>query len=129
LILPSGNPTGTLASATDLQGLSALSRRRGIGLIPKLQAYALQDAGADTVEANERLGFPADLREYGVGAQILLDLGVERLRLLTNNPRKVAGLEGFGLTIVAREPLHVGETEHNARYLATKTERLGHLPD
>lgn len=102
---------------------------RGIGLIPKLQAYALQDAGADTVEANERLGFPADLREYGVGAQILLDLGVERLRLLTNNPRKVAGLEGFGLTIVAREPLHVGETEHNARYLATKTEKLGHHPD
>ncbi len=102
---------------------------RGIGLIPKLQAYALQDAGADTVEANERLGFPPDLRDYGVGAQILSDLGVRRLRLLTNNPRKVAGLEGFGLDIAERVPLHVGETRHNERYLATKTEKLGHLPD
>jgi 3,4-dihydroxy 2-butanone 4-phosphate synthase / GTP cyclohydrolase II len=99
---------------------------RGIGLLNKLRAYALQDEGADTVEANERLGFPADLREYGVGAQILANLGVQRLRLLTNNPRKVVGLEGFGMQVVAREPLIVGENPRNARYLATKREKLGH---
>lgn len=102
---------------------------RGIGLLNKLRAYALQDAGADTVEANEQLGFAPDLRDYGVGAQILHDLGVYRLKLLTNNPRKVVALEGFGLEISGRVPLHVGENPYNARYLATKREKLGHLAD
>ena len=102
---------------------------RGIGLINKLKAYELQDAGADTVEANERLGFGADLRDYGVGAQMLVDLGVKRLRLLTNNPRKVAALAGFGLEVVERVPLHVGENVHNREYLRTKVEKMGHLSD
>ena len=102
---------------------------RGIGLLNKLKAYALQDQGADTVEANEQLGFAADLRDYGVGAQILADLGVERLRLLTNNPRKVAGLEGFGIRIEERVPLHVGENPYNEVYLRTKVAKLGHLDD
>ena len=102
---------------------------RGIGLINKLKAYELQDGGADTVEANERLGFGADLRDYGVGAQMLVDLGVKRLRLLTNNPRKVAALKGFGLEVVQRVPLHVGENAYNRDYLRTKVEKLGHLAD
>jgi 3,4-dihydroxy 2-butanone 4-phosphate synthase/GTP cyclohydrolase II len=99
---------------------------RGIGLINKLKAYALQDQGLDTVEANLALGFPPDLREYGVGAQILRDLGIRRMRLLTNNPRKVRALEGFGLEIVERLPLKGGDNPHNQRYLLTKRERLGH---
>jgi len=99
---------------------------RGIGLLNKIKAYALQDAGSDTVEANERLGFPADLRDYGVGAQVLVDLGVRRLRLLTNNPRKIAALRGFGLEVVERVPLRVGENVHNVRYLRAKAEKLGH---
>ena len=102
---------------------------RGIGLLNKLRAYQLQDAGADTVEANERLGFKADLRDYGIGAQVLVDLGVKRLRLLTNNPRKIAALAGFGLEVSKRVPLHVGANEHNERYLRTKVEKLGHLRD
>ncbi|HZJ10080.1 MAG TPA: bifunctional 3,4-dihydroxy-2-butanone-4-phosphate synthase/GTP cyclohydrolase II [Trueperaceae bacterium] len=102
---------------------------RGIGLINKLKAYELQDAGADTVEANERLGFGADLRDYGIGAQVLVDLGVKRLRLLTNNPRKIAALAGFGLEVVERVPLHAGENLHNRAYLRTKIEKLGHLSD
>ena len=101
---------------------------RGIGLHNKLRAYQLQDQGLDTVEANERLGFPADLRTYGLGAQILRDLGVTRLRLLTNNPRKVVGLAGHGLEIVERLPLVVTPGADNRRYLATKREKLGHLP-
>jgi 3,4-dihydroxy 2-butanone 4-phosphate synthase/GTP cyclohydrolase II len=100
---------------------------RGIGLLNKLKAYSLQDAGADTVEANERLGFKADLRDYGIGAQVLVDLGVKRLRLLTNNPRKIAALAGFGLGVVERVPLHVGANTHNERYLRTKVEKLGHI--
>src|SRR5690606_12682650 len=102
---------------------------RGIGLLNKLRAYSLQDAGADTVEANERLGFRADLRDYGIGAQMLVDLGVRRLRLLTNNPRKIAALAGFGLEVVERVPLHVGANAHNERYLRTKVEKLGHIVD
>jgi len=100
---------------------------RGIGLGHKLRAYNLQDTGLDTVDANLALGLPPDQREYGVGAQILLDLGVQRLRLLTNNPAKYTEPEGFGLTVGARVPLLVGATPENARYLATKGARMGHL--
>ena len=100
---------------------------RGIGLINKLKAYSLQDMGLDTVEANERLGFAADLRNYGVGAQILNDLGIRNMRLITNNPRKIAGLKGFGLEVVDRVPLIVEADDFSARYLATKAEKLGHL--
>jgi len=100
---------------------------RGIGLINKLRAYSLQDTGLDTVEANERLGFPADLRNYGVGAQILSDLGVNRLRLITNNPRKIAGLGGYGLKVEDRVPLVMDAGEHNAAYLQVKRTKLGHL--
>ncbi|MCP9858204.1 bifunctional 3,4-dihydroxy-2-butanone-4-phosphate synthase RibB/GTP cyclohydrolase II RibA [Cyanobium sp. Cruz-8D1] len=100
---------------------------RGIGLINKLKAYSLQDGGLDTVEANERLGFAADLRNYGVGAQILSDLGVRRLRLITNNPRKIAGLGGYGLQVEDRVPLVMDPGLHNAAYLQTKRIKLGHL--
>ena len=100
---------------------------RGIGLINKLKAYSLQDIGLDTVEANERLGFPADLRNYGVGAQILNDLGVQKICLITNNPRKIAGLRGYGLTIADRVPLLIEATSYNSNYLATKAKKLGHL--
>jgi 3,4-dihydroxy 2-butanone 4-phosphate synthase/GTP cyclohydrolase II len=100
---------------------------RGIGLINKLKAYALQDDGLDTVEANERLGFAADMREYGIGAQVLYDLGVRKVRLMTNNPRKRAGLEGHGLHVVERVPLCAGVHEANRRYLETKRDKLGHL--
>jgi len=100
---------------------------RGIGLGPKIQAYALQDRGLDTVEANLSLGYPPDLRDYGIGAQVLLDLGVRSLRLLTNNPRKVAGLEGYGITIVERVPIEVERRPEMARYLETKRTKLGHL--
>jgi 3,4-dihydroxy 2-butanone 4-phosphate synthase / GTP cyclohydrolase II len=100
---------------------------RGIGLVNKLRAYSLQDGGLDTVEANERLGFPADLRNYGVGAQILSDLGVRHLRLITNNPRKIAGLDGYGLQVVDRVPLVIDAGTHNAAYLTAKRLKLGHL--
>lgn len=100
---------------------------RGIGLVNKLRAYSLQDIGLDTVEANERLGFPADLRDYGVGAQILNDLGVKQIRLITNNPRKIAGLKGYGLEMVDRVPLLIEATDYNASYLATKAQKLGHM--
>jgi 3,4-dihydroxy 2-butanone 4-phosphate synthase / GTP cyclohydrolase II len=99
---------------------------RGIGLVHKLQAYQLQDSGADTVDANLELGLPADARDYGTGAQILADLGVRSMRLLTNNPAKRAGLEGYGLRILGRVPLPVHATAHNLRYLRTKRDRMGH---
>lgn len=100
---------------------------RGIGLLNKLRAYALQDAGNDTVEANERLGFKADLRDFGIGAQILRDLGLSTLRIMTNNPRKLIGLEGYGLEIVERVPLLTDATPNNTAYLAAKRDKLGHL--
>ncbi len=100
---------------------------RGIGLINKLKAYSLQDMGLDTVEANEKLGFPADLRDYGMGAQILNDLGISKIRLITNNPRKIAGLKGYGLEIVDRVPLLIEANSYNSEYLATKAKKLGHL--
>ena len=100
---------------------------RGIGLANKLRAYALQDGGSDTVEANHRLGYPADLRDYGIGAQILVDLGIKQIRLLTNNPRKVIGLEGYGLEIAERVPLEVEPNNINRRYLETKRDKMQHL--
>jgi 3,4-dihydroxy 2-butanone 4-phosphate synthase/GTP cyclohydrolase II len=99
---------------------------RGIGLANKIRAYELQDQGLDTVEANERLGFKADQRDYGIGAQILIDLGVRTMRLLTNNPRKFVGLEGYGLSVVEQLPLEVPASDFTRRYLKTKKDKLGH---
>ena len=102
---------------------------RGIGLHNKIKAYALQDEGLDTVEANEKLGFPPDLRDYGIGAQILAELGIRNMRLLTNNPRKVIGLDAYGLRVIETVPIMAPVTPHNAHYLETKREKLGHLID
>ena len=100
---------------------------RGIGFAPKIKAYKLQEQGYDTVEANEKLGYSTDLREYGLGAQILVDLGLKTIRLLTNNPKKIVGLEGYGLKIVEQVPIRVKPNPHNERYLKTKRDKLGHL--
>jgi 3,4-dihydroxy 2-butanone 4-phosphate synthase/GTP cyclohydrolase II len=99
---------------------------RGIGLANKIKAYALQDQGFDTVEANERLGFKPDQRDYGIGAQILRDLGVRTMRLLTNNPRKFVGLQGYGLAVSASVPLEIPASDTTRRYLKTKKDKLGH---
>jgi len=100
---------------------------RGIGLLNKLKAYNLQDRGHDTVEANLALGFSADLRDYGIGAQILNDIGVRKMRLLTNNPKKIKGLEGYGLQVLERTPLEMEPTKDNIAYLKTKQKKLGHI--
>jgi len=100
---------------------------RGIGLLDKLHAYNLQDLGLDTVEANEALGHPPDKRDYGIGSQILYDLGVRKIRLLTNNPKKIYGLEGFSMEVVERVPIRVRPNPYNERYLQTKKDKLGHL--
>jgi 3,4-dihydroxy 2-butanone 4-phosphate synthase/GTP cyclohydrolase II len=99
---------------------------RGIGLPAKLHAYKLQEAGLNTIEANQKLGFAADLRDYGMGAQILADLGIKKIRLLTNNPKKVIGLEGYGLSIVEQLPLRVPMNPHNEKYFETKRNQMGH---
>jgi 3,4-dihydroxy 2-butanone 4-phosphate synthase/GTP cyclohydrolase II len=100
---------------------------RGIGLVNKVKAYELQEHGRDTVEANIELGFKEDLRDYGIGAQILVDLGVKKIRMLTNNPKKVVGIEGYGMTVVERIPIEIKPNETNLRYLRTKKEKMGHI--
>lgn len=120
---------GTIAEQSRGVFLYMRQEGRGIGLANKLKAYSLQEQGLDTVEANEKLGFKPDLRDYGIGAQILTDLGVREIRLLTNNPRKIVGLEGYGLKVVERVPIQIPPHGHNEKYLKAKKEKLGHLFD
>lgn len=126
-----GDQYATAMKAIDEEGRGVLlymrQEGRGIGLINKLKAYALQDQGMDTVEANLALGFPEDMRDYGIGAQILFDLGIRKIRLMTNNPKKLSGLTGYGLEVVERVPIQMNHNERNAYYLQTKKEKLGHM--
>jgi 3,4-dihydroxy 2-butanone 4-phosphate synthase/GTP cyclohydrolase II len=125
-----GEQLASALSMIDQEGEGVLlylsQEGRGIGLLNKLRAYRLQEDGLDTVEANERLGLPADLRDYGIGAQILSDLGLSSIRILTNNPKKIRGLEGYGLSVSAQIPIEHAPNEHNADYLRTKAQRMGH---
>jgi len=126
-----GDQLKTALKMVDQEGLGVViylrQEGRGIGFANKIKAYALQDQGFDTVEANEELGFKPDLRDYGVGAQILVSLGVRKMRLMTNNPKKVVGLEGYDLTITERVPIEMPPRPENMRYLLTKCEKLGHI--
>jgi 3,4-dihydroxy 2-butanone 4-phosphate synthase/GTP cyclohydrolase II len=126
-----GEQLATAMMMIEREGRGALiyimQEGRGIGLINKLKAYNLQDQGYDTVEANEKLGFKADLRDYGIGAQIICDLGIKKMRLMTNNPKKVVGLEGYGLEVVERVPLEINPNDINKDYLETKKNKMGHL--
>jgi len=126
-----GEQLATAMMMIEREGRGALiyimQEGRGIGLINKLKAYNLQDQGYDTVEANEKLGFKADLRDYGIGAQIICDLGIRKMRLMTNNPKKVVGLEGYGLQVVERVPLEINPNDINKGYLETKKTKMGHL--
>src|SRR6185437_8060046 len=125
-----GSQLATAMRMIEAEGKGALiylrQEGRGIGLANKLHAYALQEKGLDTVEANVRLGFPADKRDYGIGSQILRDLGIRKIRVLTNNPKKTYGLDGFGLTVTEEVPIRVAPGEHNRKYLETKKLKMGH---
>jgi 3,4-dihydroxy 2-butanone 4-phosphate synthase/GTP cyclohydrolase II len=126
-----GDQLHTAMEMMDKEGCGVLlyirQEGRGIGLVNKLKAYALQDQGMDTVEANEKLGFQADLRNYGIGAQILVDLGVRKMKILTNNPKKIVGLEGYKLKIVEQVPIEIEPNSCNIKYLECKQQKMGHL--